>query len=409
MKNSIKRDQQFFAGLVLFTIVLIMVNLAERVNSYNATVLAFSYKYGFISRGLIGSIYQGLNKILPFDMINYPSVKLYTLVVTTIFVILLLIFLKTIHGLAEESAKKSCEYLILFFLICAVPTFTSYYNFGRLDVYNVMLTMLSLFCLIYGRVEWALIPIAAAGTCVHEGYVFMYFNVILVLLLYKLFKAMEQKGRVRYYWILLVATFAVGAILFLYFMFVSQNQGQDVYEEIITTANSMSYKGKCHRDVVRAEILGVDLTEEERDYQIRNHIELPIFLLLFSPFIAILIGYFRRLWSLTRTRFERISVFFLMAGALTTLPLFIRKVDYGRWVFAVIAYYCLTTLALLAMRDDLVTRAWTKTIEDLGRKCSFAKLLLPYALLFSPFTDLSIDEATFFIYNLPERIMKFIS
>lgn len=49
------------------------------------TMMAFSYKYGFISRGLIGTIYQGLDKILPVNMMTYQACVGYTLVITMLF------------------------------------------------------------------------------------------------------------------------------------------------------------------------------------------------------------------------------------------------------------------------------------------------------------------------------------
>ena len=56
--------------VILFSGLLFIRYWDEEINRMNATMFAFSYEYGFISRGLIGTIYQFFDKILPFDMIN---------------------------------------------------------------------------------------------------------------------------------------------------------------------------------------------------------------------------------------------------------------------------------------------------------------------------------------------------
>jgi hypothetical protein len=191
----------------------------------------------------------------------------------------------------------------------------------------------------------------------------------------------------------------------LYFHFFSYSGGEEVYEKIIKTANLMSYKQKCHEDVVRAEILGVDLTAEEWEYHVQNFIEFPIFLVLMLPFILIAVRFFQRVLSCVSTdKIAKIKYIFIILGSLTTLPLFIMKVDYGRWCFAVITYYCLVVLAMMAMGDTVVLGAWQETMQAVGERWICAKLLLGYLLLLTPLCDLSICKFSYLIYSLPEKL-----
>ena len=82
---SVKEIREFMAAELFFGLLLFLRYYEAWVNLMNGTVLAFSYKYGFISRGLVGTFYQWLDRVLPFDMMRYQAVVNYTLIVTMIF------------------------------------------------------------------------------------------------------------------------------------------------------------------------------------------------------------------------------------------------------------------------------------------------------------------------------------
>ena len=67
---SVKEIREFMAAELFFGLLLFLRYYEAWVNLMNGTVLAFSYKYGFISRGLVGSFYQWLDRVLPFDMMR---------------------------------------------------------------------------------------------------------------------------------------------------------------------------------------------------------------------------------------------------------------------------------------------------------------------------------------------------
>ena len=89
--------------------------------------------------------------------------------------------------------------------------------------------MLSLLCavlILTERAEWLVVLLAAVCVMIHQGYVFMYANIVLVLLFYK---AMSGAGkRSRKYWKLFVATFVVISALFLWFEFFSHFNGEEI-------------------------------------------------------------------------------------------------------------------------------------------------------------------------------------
>ena len=87
-----RKIKEFVIVELLFGTLLFLRYYEAWVHRINGTMMAFSYKYGFISRGLVGTIYQGLNKILPVNMMTYKACVTYTLIVTLLFYGMVLCF-----------------------------------------------------------------------------------------------------------------------------------------------------------------------------------------------------------------------------------------------------------------------------------------------------------------------------
>lgn len=417
------KNKGFFILLIVVVGILFIYNLSNRVNSYNATIFAFSYSYGFISRGLIGTLYEGLGKILPLEMYTYSAVNTFVLIITIIFCVLFTLFirfvLKKIYNAesmiqfnkTEETTKwKAAWFIVIFFTMITISTFSEYYNFGRVDIYLCLITMLSFIILVEEKCEWLLIPIAGIGVMIHEGYVFMYLSVMVIMLVYRLITNVraDDKKKTRKYAVILCLIFIVSAVLFLYFMFFSHNVREGAYDEIVELAKSITYKGKYHEDLVRAEILGINLGEEEMEYRLQNVIELTVFIIMMIPFIIMLVMFFKKVLSKCKDTFDKAKYIFVIIGAVATLPLFILKIDYGRWCYAVLAYYCFIILFLFAINDEKVLVSWDETIYEISEKWIFGKMLFAYLMLIIPFSDLAISKVTYMIFTYPEKIIKMV-
>ena len=71
---------------------------------------------------------------------------------------------------------------------------------------------------------------------------------------------------------------------------------------------------------------------------------------------------------------------------------YILKIDFGRWIFAGLAYFALVTLVLYAFHDEVVTEQVEKLIADVQTKYSYASLLWVYAGSMIPLHDIHINE-----------------
>ena len=383
-----KKIKEFVLVEILFGAILFLRYYEAWVHRINGTMMAFSYKYGFISRGLIGSIYQGLDKILPVKMMNYQACVGYTLVITLLFYATVLGFFVLCLKKARAEYVDAMRYIMLFFTIFTVPMFASHYNFGRLDIYCVFLSILGVVLLIRGKAEWLLIPISALGVMVHQGYVFMFFNIILVLLMYKI---LSTEGRERQKYIAVFGlSLVVAAVLFFWFELFSHANGNGIYEEIVANAKKLCKNGKIHQDVVDKEILGIDLTGREVEFHRMNAVQFPIFVLLMLPYILLLVRFFKGLVVQAAEKKDKIKYIFAAIGAGTILPDLLLKVDFGRWMYAIIAYYCVVLLALFAMGDEAVGKQFCLQIDRVKKHGFAAAVMLLYPLVLQPLWDVAI-------------------
>ena len=71
------KENKFTWAMILFTFVLFWNNFAGTTSNINTTMLAFHYGYGFISRGLLGTLYGVLNRILPWDLYTFGWAMLF--------------------------------------------------------------------------------------------------------------------------------------------------------------------------------------------------------------------------------------------------------------------------------------------------------------------------------------------
>ncbi len=390
-----KKDtpNMFMPACIVFVIILAIRFYGEQVNAINSTMLAFSYKYGFVSRGLIGSVYQILDALLPVNLYTYDSVMIFTGIVTGIFFALLLYFFALCISESGVQNQNTVQLLCIFYMMFAVPFFVTKYNFGRLDIYLLMLSLAGVILILKERAEWLIIPFVALATMVHQGYVFMFFNILLVLLFVKCCDCQGKKQ--RKYLCILITAFVVASVLFLWFELFSHANGTYAYEEVVELAKAVSRDGKTiHTDVIDKEILGIDLTKREIPFHLQNAVQFPIFALLVSPYIVLLVGFLKGMIQKAKGRLSKLKYISISIGVLTILPDLLLKVDFGRWMFAIVSYYLIVFLTLYGMRDEIFVNQMECLKNRFRNHKGIAVLLFIYPFILQPFCDVSICHVT---------------
>lgn len=388
-----KRIGHFMLILLVFAAVSCIYYFEHEMNAQNTTALAMSYKYGFIPRGFVGSILQGIKVVLGIDMFTYHRVYLFTGLVTAVYFVVLFALYYICLIKTPEKHLKITEMIIMFTSIFMFPEFLSWNNFGRLDEYLMIVELLCIILLVLEKWEYLLIPLCAILGLIHVGSVFTNVNVILILLIWKAF---EKTGRDRKkYLFIFSACFICVSVLFLYFQVFQNAFDISVYNEIVTLAQSISKDGQSISDsLLDSEILKLDVFQDEWIWHKVNYMEFPIFLVLFSPYLYIAVKFFKELLGKTETKLEKWKYLFVCIGVGTIVPSLILKVDYGRWMFCIITYYCFIVLALCVLGDKKLIEQCYDTIAWIKKKNPCYGILLVYPLLFMPFRDVAISDIT---------------
>lgn len=383
--------RKFMIMLSVVNLALFAVTCRGMVRSYNTTMLALSYEYGFTSRSLLGTLYHLLDVVLPLDLIDYRAVVATAYVATILFVLFVEYFLYRCLRCCEGEMVKYGEYLALILSLCLVSTFSFPYNFFRVDIFMILVSLLGVLCLVKERAQWLVVPLSALGVMFHQGYVFMYFNLILVLLFYRALSWWkEDRRKARRYGLLFALSFLVGSVLFLWFEFFSRSNGAAFFDTIKSEAEKLSYDGIYHSTLLYHEVLGIDLASTEEEFSRVNAVQILMYGIVCLPMLVFGVRFFAGLIKKAKGASEKWKYLAVVLGAATILPDFLLKIDYGRWMAAVVVYYVGIVLALLAMKDPIMETQVRESGERLIRRPGIA-LWIMVVILLLPFLDVNID------------------
>ncbi len=418
MRAEDRKEKTFWSLLLLLAAANFFRFFEKTITEYNTTLFAMSYRYGFISRGMLGTVWAGLDRLLPWDLMTYRAVYIFTLIVTLLLYVVMFLFFYALFALCGREERRNMRYLCVFAATFLFSMFLTDEVFGRLDLYLYLLTFLAMILLLKGKAEILVLPVVALCMCFHQGYLLTNANLLAVLLLYRMFLSTgEQRRRYRN---LLAAVLLIMAGLFIYFEFFSHAAGTQIYDEVVAAAKALSEDGKSYnKSIVNHEILGNDVFEEEMRMHRINYQEFPVFLLLFLPYPVMAFRFFQGLfrsdskkrgegkkrlleraamWAGRWKRDEEMPeaahlCFFL--GGLTVLPQMILKVDYGRYVFMTFTYYILTAMCFIAMGDKAVAAQIENSKQRIRSATPFPLAVLLYPMFFMPLHDVVISGAAY--------------
>ena len=161
MNSEYKRKVNLFvAGLAgLYFLIFILTYDAE-LTIYNSSLLGFSYEYGFIPRAFIGTIYHFIDLILPIDMYSYGMAMRFVEVTTALFFVLMLAVARKTLLMVTEEKFRLLGIMWIVYGILFVSMFSSKYNFGRVDLFMLIIDVIGVILLLYKRCEWLINPLS---------------------------------------------------------------------------------------------------------------------------------------------------------------------------------------------------------------------------------------------------------
>jgi hypothetical protein len=171
----------------------------------------FSYRYGFIKRGLLGTLFQPLLSLFSFEQLRPAIVAAHLIVCVAIIVLFHQLFASAIR---RERRADSRAVLILSFL-CLMSTQllpVVAHDTGSADAWLIVLTLGGFFLSLHAR-QGAAAVIAAIGPLVHEGFVFLWSPVAILLLWSAFSDPSERDRRKSRAWKIVVAVLPVAVAL----------------------------------------------------------------------------------------------------------------------------------------------------------------------------------------------------
>lgn len=398
-----KNHIRFLPALAVFALVCFIRHFKFTMSTYNTTFFALNYDYGFIPRGLVGTCFQFVTETCDKIGWDYLGVFNFNGFFTLIYFILLFVFFGLCLHRCPEEHKRNLKHLLVFLSIFAFPMFTTSVNYGSLDMYLNIVLLLCLILLVAEKFEWLIIPLGLLGICINQDFVWTHAMLVAILLVYKL---LNRNGKERAKYIAILLLFLISSLaLFSHFENYSYENPKEMAKEIKTSAKALSETGKGYgKTYVKSEILGEDLsmTEERLEQNEDNMQDLPVFTLLFSPYLVAMLYLFLRLFTdLSISWQKRASYTLLLFGSILILPILLYDVYYGRYMYQLVFYYVAIFIVLLALGDSQVETQFNHVKADVKKLTPMTFVWFLYPFLLTPFRAVAISAS---IHDLAEVI-----
>ena len=89
----------------------------------------------------------------------------------------------------------------------------------------------------------------------------------------------------------------------------------------------------------------------------------------------------------------------MLIGIGTMLPDLLLKVDYGRWIYAIVFYYCITWMFMMAEKDRLFEASLRDNLKYMNQVGIVSVFVLAYPIILQPLGDVYICDVTEHIVN----------
>ena len=376
--------RQTVKALVVLVIIIILqftIHLGTGLDAFNVTVMCFSYDFGFISRGLIGSLIR-LIALITGKSVTLELIYIFSVVGLVFWVGLITALSMLIVKKTETTEAKRSVFLLTLAFALGFGFSTYIRDLGRLDIYLMALTAIACMLIIKNKAQFLILPIIMTAVLVHQGYLLLYFNLVLTLLFYRSSKLKEN--RKKYILIILLAVILCSALFIYLYFFGKAKEGMTLKQIEDCVA------GITGRTYVRTDIIRQELFKEAVSYRGGSLSELLLAFLLFSPWFAFVINIWRKVISVAEKK-TKLLYYLLPLGVLTLLPLYILEVDRGRWTYALFFYELMLPLMLIGMGDSIIKAVLCKTVAKLTKRPGISVLIYTYVFVLGPFHVIEIN------------------
>ena len=355
MKKKKNIKVGLFTFLILFTYFIYYSPFPEELHGFCVIPYFLRYQdWGFISRGLLGSLLG-----MCFPVLSTKMVFCFIAMAILILCFLVAFFLNYIYE--KNEWYQSEWYLIVFFVLNPASVAFLFYwgNYGRFDLFLIMILIASCFIIIKKQNLWLLPCLCVLGNVIHQGFLFMYLPAILVLIFYGYLKEKNKSTLC-----LLVVSVCLSILSFLYMQFFGKINGVP-YEEVIRIVSNNTDYELSGEAMIRLEYF-TPVLKFIPMYVLpklpQNVIKVFIIFLMYLPAVKI----FFLIWKKAGGAHRWMWVCPLLPICMI-VPKFLITVDYGRDFAAVIISEFMILFTLISLQDEVIQGAlkeWNLTFNS---------------------------------------------
>jgi len=369
----------------MMAVLIVLVSVIRAVGwlpvepcRWNETTLSFGYQYGFIQRGFLGTVIYFVSQVSHAPNTTIINIFQFFTVFTMVVVSLVILF----WSISKMQKTKESKYFVytfasmVFVLGIGWDTWFSYNLFAHTDVWLILLTIFSSFCILKKKYIPSLLLVVIC-LLIHQAYVFMYLNVLICAFL---LLALKEKSNKPLKWLGIMLLLC--SALFVYLQFFSKAKSGITYE--IVRENAISYSGQPYIDIWESQtktylFREADTQSATQGWQLfRNYFYMELFFAI--PFLVEFIKYWHRIIKATDDKLRRTAYIIAPWGVLTAVPLFAMHTDFGRWMFAVYFYEIALICLVNSIDDANVSKVNVETIEYIKKNlfyyCAFSAYIV---------------------------------
>jgi len=342
---------------------------------------ALSYKYGFVSKALIGQI---TNIIFP-RYIPMNGILVIVNLFTVLLCVAIAMFMGNLLKMAEKRNKKKEMYILVLLYLVSPGNVSTYFASGfsgRLEIFIAALVLFGVYLINKGlktSASWfALAVICIVSNAIHHVFIFIAFPIILALVIYNLYESGFESKTMKYALLLCSVT----CISFLYFQFFASIgiENVDVLVETLSERTDLIV-GKTPL-YIEYFASAAELTFGTMS---RHMPELLIIFLiniiLLSPLLGSFVFIWRKAMSYCSNKNEKTMLILMQLSGLLFVPAFVLTIDWGRWSVWYISFQFVIIFTLWAKQFSPILLAIQNFIDRVSK--DYVVLGLVFLYLFN--------------------------
>lgn len=358
IKDIAKYKYEFAAGFILLLYMLYYLPRTEDLHDFCVIPYALSYReLGLISRGVIGSLLD-----LFFRYITINEIWTVIFIQQLLLIILTIYFLSIVKKHSANSEQTGFLFLeVVFTVNPASIAFLFYWgNYGRFDLFMIAASMVISLLIIKGKGKFIIPVLCIIVMAIHQGFAFMYFPCVLMLLFYH---ALKTKKRM-----LLSFTAVSGSCAFIYFQWFAKITSYTFEDVVQIVQNSTNFPVVEQSSMIKLEYF-TNVLEFIPVYIIPvikvNALKLILVFILMLPLEIVLY----RIWKVfVKESGNKIYWLIPIMPLICIIPKFVITCDYGRDLAALFLSEFIMIFTISAMNDNAMRGAIGELSVNARRK-----------------------------------------